>query len=124
MEDSYYSEIETFLQRVPAIKSVLSYGKYQDDNWWIKFSIDISHDLAWNVVQEFGHVLNYVSLEEKLPVIFYPVSAPPYLNGGPEEFLYWIIESKDPAFTPTNVKEWLVSRLPDPVDNVEEWAFE
>ena len=124
MEDSNFHQLLTLLKRIPAIKHEISHGIYQDNNWWIKLSIDINHSLAWNVVQEFGHILNYISLEERLPVVFYPVSAPPYMNGGPNEFLYWIIESKDPDFTPEKVKEWLEARLPDPVDSSDEWEFE
>ena len=36
-------------------------GHNQDGLWWIKFGIDIEHPLAWGVVQELGHVLDYVS---------------------------------------------------------------
>jgi hypothetical protein len=56
--------------------------------------------------------------------MFYPVSAPPYMNGGPEEFLYWIIDSKEPGFSPDKTKQWLEARLPDPVDSLEEWNLE
>ena len=76
------------------------------------------------MVQEFGHVLNYLSLEERLPAAFYPVSSPPYMNGGPADFLYWMIESKDPSFTPDKASEWLEGRLPNPVDNLDEWFTE
>jgi hypothetical protein len=124
MEGSSFDQLISFLNRVPAIQQGISYGQYDDQNWWIKFSINIANDLAWNVVQEFGHILNCVSVEARLPVVFYPVSAPPYMNGGPEDFLYWIIESKEKSFTPDKLKEWLAGRLPDPVDNIEEWATE
>ena len=96
-------------------------GMYDDKNWWCKFKIDITNKLAWNVVQEFGHVINLVSIEERLPTVFYPVSPPSYLNGGPEEFLSWIIESKEKDFTPHDLSEWLKARLPDPVENIDEW---
>ncbi len=43
------------------------------------------------------------------------------MNGGPKNFLYWIIESKEITFTPGNLKEWLEGRLPNPVDNISEW---
>ena len=46
--------------------------------WWVKCAIDIDHEFAWNVVQELGHVLNYVSLDERLPTVFMPVSPPSY----------------------------------------------
>ena len=38
--------------------------------------------------------------EERLPTIFMPVSPPPYANGPAREFLSWVIESRDPEFTP------------------------
>jgi len=91
--------------------------------WWVKFTIDIGHPLAWNVVQELGHVLNYVSLDERLPAVFMPVSPPPYLNGGPE-YLSWVIESKDKDFKPETCAEWLEGRLPRPVGKLKLWKFE
>jgi hypothetical protein len=78
--------------------------------------------LAWNVVQEFGHILNYVSVNERLPSVFMPVSPPPYMNGGPEEYLSWVIESRDTSFTPDMAAEWLDGRLPKPVENEGEWS--
>ena len=121
MEQSNFHQLINFLSRVPSIQKEISFGHYEDKNWWVKFSIDIKNEFAWNVVQEFGHVLNYISLNERLPVTFYPVSAPPYMNGGPEGFLYWIIEYKEPSFSQDTTKEWLEGRLPDPVDNLDEW---
>ena len=124
MKQSDFDQLLNFLNRVPAIQDGISHGQYEDKNWWVKLSIDIKSEFAWNVVQEFGHVLNYLSLSERLPVTFYPVSAPPYMNGGPEDFLYWIIESKEPSFSPDKTKEWLEGRLPDPVDSLEEWNLQ
>jgi hypothetical protein len=66
----------------------------------VKLTIDIGHPLAWHVVQELGHVLNYLSTTERLPTTFKPVSPPPYLNGGPRAFLSWVIECADPGFAP------------------------
>lgn len=103
---------------------MIASGNYENQTWWVKFSIDINHTLAWNVVQELGHVINYVSLNEQLPAKFYPVSAPPYMNGGPSDFLFWIIESDQIDFTPDNMKEWLEGRLPDPIDDIREWSIE
>ena len=118
-----FSKLESFLLRVPAIKEHIGKG-VENDKFWVKFSIDISHPLAWNVVQEIGHVVNYLSLEERLPTVFYPVSPPPYLNGGPDLFLSWIIESQNDEFTPEDLAEWLEGRLPNPVDDETEWKME
>jgi hypothetical protein len=121
MDDINFTELLEFFKRIPGINNGIGTGVYEDKNWWLKFSIDIENSLAWNVVQEFAHIINYISLEERLPTIFYPVSAPPYMNGGPQQFLYWIIESKETSFTPGDLKEWLECRLPDPVDDITEW---
>jgi hypothetical protein len=105
---------------VPAIEG--SIGKGGDNELWsVKFSIDIDHSLAWRVVQELGHILNYVSVNERLPTVFMPVSPPVYLNGGPREFLSWVIESKSADFEPKHCLEWLEGRLPQPVDDLAAW---
>jgi hypothetical protein len=113
--------LKRYLARIPAIDGTIGSGTFDDGRWWVKFSINIGHPLAWNVIQELGHVLNYVSLEERLPTVFMPVSPPPYMNGGPKEFLSWVIESKDKDFTPAECGEWLEGRLPRPVDDLENW---
>ena len=112
------------LRRVPAIAAEIGSECQADGQWWAKFSIDIEHRLAWNVVQELGHVLNYVSVEEPLPTAFKPVSPPPYMNGGPREFLSWVIECHDPAFPPAKCARWLGTRLPSPVDDEDAWPSE
>lgn len=113
-----------FLKRIPSIEEYIASGVYDDGNWWVKFKIDIKHDLAWNVVQELGHIVNYVSIEQPLPTSFYPVSPPPYMNGGPSDFLSWIIESRNKEFTPDNMFEWLEGRLPRPVDDLTNWEVD
>ena len=115
------NELKSFMARIPAVSNSIANGENDEGFWWIKFKIDINHTLAWKVVQELGHILNYLSLDDKLPVIFYPVSPPPYMNGGPEEFLSWIIETKDNNFLPNLLSEWLQGRLPQPVDDLTQW---
>jgi len=110
-----------FLQRVPGIVGKIGRGYYDNGNWWVKFGIEITRPLAWNVVQEFGCVLNYISINERLPTRFYPVSPAPYLNGGPRDFLSWIIESTDCSFKPETCAEWLEGRLPRPIDDATAW---
>lgn len=116
-----FDKLLAYLKRVPAVQQPVATGKFGDKNWWVKFSLDIKHPLAWNVVQEFGFVLNYLSLNERLPTAFMPVSPPPYLNGGPGDNLSWVIESKDPTFKPGSAAEWLEGRLPRPVDDLSQW---
>jgi hypothetical protein len=84
------ARLKAYLTRLPAV-SVLSTSPLGEPDWWLKIVIDIEHPLAWHVVQALGFVLNYISLEERLPTRFMPVSPPPYLNGGPGEFLAWVI---------------------------------
>lgn len=119
-----FDPLKTFLTRVPAISGPIGTGSEQSGMWWVKFSIDIEHELAWRVVQEFGYVLNYVSLDERLPTVFKPVSPPPYLNGGPREFLSWVIECDRSDFAPRECAEWLEGRLPRPVDDLATWRSE
>ena len=112
--------LKAFLRRVPAIQEPIGTGM-SGRCWWAKFAIDITHPKAWNVVQEFGYVLNYISVEERLPTAFKPVSPSPHLNGGPGRFLSWVIETTDPYFTPENAAEWLEGRLPRPVEDLSRW---
>ena len=121
MEKFNFKQVIDFLSKIPAIDKSIATGS-EGNYWWIKFKININHPLAWNVVQELGHILNYLSLEEKLPTAFYPASPPPYLNGDPEDFLSWVIESEDENFTLENLKEWLEGRLPNPVEDEKEWT--
>ena len=116
-----FATLEDYLSRVPAVRRPFGKGHSDDRSWWLKFSIDICHPLAWNVVQELGHVLNYVSVEERLPTVFMPVSPPPYMNGGPREFLSWVIECRDAKFKPGTVAKWLEGRLPRPVEDESQW---
>jgi hypothetical protein len=97
-DQTLFEPLRDYLFKVPAIKGEIGSGFSDDGCWWVKFTIDIDHPLAWNVVQELGHVLNYVSLDERLPTGFMPVSPPPYMNGGPREYLSWVIECKEKDF--------------------------
>lgn len=120
-DNKIFEKIKNYLIKVPGIYDSMGVGFFEDSGWWVKFIIDIDHKLAWNIVQEMGYVLNELSLLERLPTIFKPVSPPPYLNGGPKEFLSWVIECRDNEFTPDNCMEWLEGRLPNPVDDIAEW---
>ncbi|NEO83014.1 MAG: hypothetical protein F6J87_01960 [Spirulina sp. SIO3F2] len=120
MDDRAFTKLTNYLSRIPAIETPIAHGA-DSTGWWVKFSIDIDHELAWQVVQELGHVLNYLSLNERLPTVFKPVSPPPYLNGGPRDFLSWVIECENLDFRPGTVADWLEGRLPRPVDDLAEW---
>jgi len=120
-----FEPLVAFLRRVPAVDHrPIGNGALPEGGWWVKFVLELDHPLAWNVVQEFGHVLNYLSLEERLPTVFMPVSPPPYMNGGPRDFLSWVIECRDSAFTPAQAAEWLEGRMPKPVEEQGQWHTE
>lgn len=121
MHERAFSSLVDYLEKIPAINALTSTGVDERGYWWVKFQIDIHHDLAWHTVQELGCVINYISLNERLPTVFYPVSPAPYLNGGPSGFLSWIIEAKDKSFRPGTLMKWLEGRLPQPVDDLEQW---
>jgi len=123
-----FETLLSFIEKLPAVdlpagRRSIGHGMFENGNWWVKFSLNTTHPLAWRHVQELGFVLNYVSVQERLPTIFKPVSPPPYLNGG-EEFLSWVIESTDPSFTPAMCAEWLQGRLPRPIDDLVQWKIE
>jgi hypothetical protein len=58
---------------LPAGRTSIGRGSFENGNWWIKFSLNTTHPLAWHHVQELGHALNYLSVEERLPTVFMPV---------------------------------------------------
>ena len=125
-DDARFEKLLAFLERLPAIdlpagRKSIGHGFRDDGNWWLKFSLDTSHPLAWRHVQELGFVLNYLSLEDRLPSVFMPISPPPYMNGG-VEFLSWVVESTEASFLPDQCAEWLEGRLPRPVDDLSQWA--
>src|SRR5215217_152973 len=125
MPDNQSEKLLAFLERLPAInlpagRKSIGRGVFESGNWWLKFHLDTNHPLAWRHVQELGFVLNYVSVSERLPTVFMPVSPPPYMNGG-VEFLSWVIESTHSTFSPSRCAEWLQCRLPDPVDDPAQW---
>ncbi len=114
------ARLGTFLERIPAIGAV-STSDPTDSYWWVKFELDIEDELAWYVVQELGFVLNYISLSERLPTVFKPVSPPHYLNGGPREYLAWVVESTEPLVNAGYITDTLEARLPDPVEDRQGW---
>ena len=127
-DDQPFEPLLAFLETVPAVRLLagrrsIGRGVNDDGTWWIKFSPDASHPLAWRVVQELAHVLNLLSVDDRLPTVFKPVSPPPYINGG-VEFLSWVIEVGDPKLTPTLCAEWLKGRLPRPVTDVAAWNLD
>jgi len=127
MDDrSRFHKLIEYLSDVPSVQSNASpsrgFGCGEEKGvWWVKFSLDIDHPLAWSVVQEFGHVLNSLSLEDRLPTAFKPVSPPSYLNGGPRDYLSWVIECPIDLMNPDTVTEWLINRLPQPVNDPSQW---
>jgi len=123
-ESAAFRSLEEYLARIPSIVAPFGRGFNDDGRWWIKFGIDIDHPLAWQVVQELGHVLNYLSLDERLPTSFMPVSPPPYMNGGPRDYLSWVIECADKEFRPGTAAQWLEGRLPRPVDEPSNWEID
>ena len=123
MDERAFISLVNYLEKIPAIKNPIGTGAARNGLWWVKFDIDIDHELAWNVIQELSSVINYFSVDDRLPTIFYPVSPAPYLNGGPSEFLSWIIETKDKDFKPGTLMKWLEGRLPRPVDDLEQWEI-
>jgi hypothetical protein len=81
-----FTPLLDFLERLPAIdlpagrKSIGS-GTVENGNWWVKFRLKHEHPLAWRHVQELGFVLNYFSLEKRLPTAGVPSTIPEWWRG-------------------------------------------
>ena len=46
------------------------------------------------------------------------------MNGGPEDCLSRLVDTRDAAFTPADAAQWLEGRLPRPVTDLTEWELE
>ncbi len=125
MAELNFERLYQFFSKVPSIQQqrISAHGTNGEHAWWIKFSIGTEHALAWQTVQELGHVLNYLSTNERLPTQFFPVSPPPYMNGEAKDFLAWVIECDHPEFSPDVVCDWLEARLPNPVEDESQWKI-
>lgn len=116
-----FNSLVSFLSGIPGLKVLSQDDNGGDDGWWVKLKIDIAQPHAWNIVQELGFVMNELSLTERLPTTFKPVSPPPYLNGGPYDFLAWVIETRHADFPPGTLQKHLKERLPDPAHTLTAW---
>ncbi|AUX90421.1 hypothetical protein KTG68_01150 [Acinetobacter variabilis] len=125
MSDLNFDRLYEYFCKVPSVQKGLidSYGSDGKQAWWFKFQINVDHPLAWQTVQELGHVLNYISKNERLPTQFLPVSPPPYMNGVAKDFLSWVIQCNHADFPPDVVCDWLEARLPNPVDDEAQWKI-
>jgi hypothetical protein len=43
------------------------------------------------------------------------------MNGGPEDFLSWVVEAEIAFLDPDYIREVLEGRLPRPVDDLSQW---
>ena len=121
MQPPIFDNLQSALERIPAVSSVLSHGPDSYRQWWVELTIDIDSKIAWNIVQEISHILNYASYDEELKGVFKPVSPPSYKSGGPHDSLTWMIESRSADLTPDVCANWLVNRLPTPLEDESEW---
>lgn len=123
-----FHRLVEFFSKMPAVQADRILGYAFDDEqkiaWWFKFKIHHQHPLAWQTVQELGHVLNYLSTNERLPTQFLPVSPPPYMNGDADAFLAWVIQCNHADFPPDVICDWLEARLPKPIDDENAWKIE
>lgn len=123
VSDLSFERLQQFFGKIPSIQAdhLDAYGTDGQAAWWFKFRINIDHPLAWQTVQELGHVLNYISKNERLPTQFLPVSPPPYMNGEAKQFLSWVIQCNHKDFPPDVICDWLEARLPQPVEDEAQW---
>ena len=125
VSDLSFDRLYEYFCKVPSVQKNLidAYGTDGAQAWWFKFQINVAHPLAWQTVQELGHVLNYISKNERLPTQFLPVSPPPYMNGEAKDFLSWVIQCNHADFPPDVVCDWLEARLPNQVEDESQWKI-
>ena len=46
MDDRAFGTFVQYLTKVPAITGAIGHGAADDGLWWVKFEIDIAHELA------------------------------------------------------------------------------
>jgi hypothetical protein len=112
--------IGKYIGRFPAVKWATS-GEDDDGYWWIKFHLDIAHPCAWHIVQALAYVFANLSINDPLPVFFYPTSSPPDMNGGPAEHLHWVLEPKSSEVAVSEIYSALQSSLLFDTQSTEEW---
>ena len=125
MSEMNFDRLSQFFSQIPSVQQsgIVAHGTDGQQAWWFKLNIAIEHPLAWQTVQELGHVLNYLSTNERLPTQFFPVSPPPYMNGEAKDFLAWVIQCNHADFSPDVVCDWLEARLPNPVNDENQWKI-
>ena len=69
-DERAFESLKEYLSKVPGIVGPIGSGFGDDGRWWVKFALDINHELAWSVVQELGHVLNYLRKSSWLSCVF------------------------------------------------------
>jgi hypothetical protein len=119
----HLEDLKQFVSQIPGV-DVMGTSDPDDSRWWVQLRIDRNSETAWHVIQNLAYVLNDLSVTERLPTTFKPTSPPPYLNGGPDEFLSWVIEADIPFLGPSVITAYLKQRLPDPVTDEKEWLTE
>jgi len=111
------------LKKLPGVRGSVGMSELGDVFWWAKFSIDLKHPLAWHVIQRLAFVLNYYSIEQKFDCKFYPASPPPDLNGGPHEYLSWVIEARVGCVDPHPIVKVLRAALPRTLSDTKMWKL-
>ncbi len=120
---SAFDKLIGTLEKIPPVTGEISTGSDSYRPWWVEFSLDLDSPIAWNVIQEISHILNYASYDEELQSAFKPVSPPPYKSGGPGECLAWVIESRSENFSPDTCAVWLQNKLPEPIEDATAWEY-
>ena len=108
-------------RRVKEQQKRIGSAEFRNTQFSYRMGVAFIGDIAWHVIQNLAFVLNYISLEDRLAVVFKPISPPPYLNGGPADFLSWVIEAQIPHLNSMYIADVLRARLPNPIGDEAAW---
>ncbi|MEM8706317.1 MAG: hypothetical protein AAGE98_07665 [Actinomycetota bacterium] len=116
MDERAFTTLVDYVGRLPAVRGRVSTSAdaISTTGWWVSFRLDVDDPLAWRSIQEVGHALNGV-VGDGVDVWFGPTSTGPW-QGGPRDFLDWVICSPDGATRPGTVAKRLADAIPEPFD--------
>jgi hypothetical protein len=127
------------LGRVPTVKGPgwgpdgpIPGGYFADGRWWIVFQIKIDDQMAWSVVRRLAEVFNDMSGSpggDRFPTVFMPVVPetifmPVVREQAPLALpsIWWSLESTRAGFAIGDVVNRMMTRLPQPIEDVSLWS--
>ena len=49
LDERAFKTLIEYLEKIPSMTKPISFGSDDDGFWWVKFQLDITNELAWNI---------------------------------------------------------------------------